>query len=541
MSMSSNLGRACLAISLLGAALLCGPASAQSFQEDEAHQLLASLRALRDVGELPSLTGFSPALPVANVVAPGGDHGHTQAFRDSNGCVAFFYPPSDDISGVAFKWSGAKCTGKLLDGPGELQVLRRVRLKSGAFNTAVNVYRGNFGKGMLTGEGDKGNYAFDASGKLVQDTYLFHGTFANSVLDGRGTKRWIGAPTDEPSAYSVKALFKEGTPDGPVLQGRLDPAPGVEADFTPLFYSPRGNPYVEQAHFNHDEMVQGSLFFHGDPTPWTMETYNWLGIIQAGALSSDHAGAKLHASCAKWDFTKDRVVCPEGTAGGGWRGQFFALDHKAFAIPVPYTASSTSVDGPLRVSDGELVVVGLEALDRPPIACSANLARCSGKLITSVLATPLYWHADATVREGTIYIDSGKLYERKNGVSYSTEYEYESDRLAASCSRMKSPLVCADGTVWFKNGGKVTGAWKFSGVDFEQVDEGGRLGYVAKRTVKMLPVGKVRFTYKEGSWAVVTMDDDGDLVNVDECDDPSDSARYACHMEGETMMFSKIR
>lgn len=79
---------------------------AASSDEDK-KEALAFIRSLPFEGEWPALTGFSSAQPVKGFEALPGDHGHTQAYRNAAGCVAFFYPPGEEnVSDVALKWRG---------------------------------------------------------------------------------------------------------------------------------------------------------------------------------------------------------------------------------------------------------------------------------------------------------------------------------------------------------------------------------------------------------------------------------------------------
>jgi hypothetical protein len=522
--------RLCFTVSLaVASALAASPAVAS--EESEAKEMLTWLRGLRYEGPRPAPTGFSPAQPTADFTAPPGGHEHTQAYKSAGGCVVFFLPTTADNFGVSIKTKDLKCDGKPVEGKGEVQILRKAKAGDAA-NTVVGILRGQFAKGMLTGDGEKGNFTYAPDGKPVEDTYILLGNFENSVLNGKGERRWTGAKTDQPSTVSLEGTFKDGVIRGGVHMGRLNPLPGVEGDYVPLYFSERGNSYIEQAHLNGGKLMTGHMFFYNDPARWKVEFATWNFFAVGSALTRAYRDADaLYAVCEKWEFLEGKATCPDGNIGGGYNGKFFGVNRSPFSLPLPFNPKAA----PFNVKAGQPVTIGIEMNGRPGVPCNEGLTRCAGKVIASVLGTSLYWYGDGEVRNGSVYLTSARLYERASGEAYSTDYKYETDRVMASCSAFKSPVACARGVVYYKNGAKAAGEWEFDGVAFEQVSERGYMGYEAKRAFKLVLNGDVRMDYPNGSWAEVAMRD-GEMRSVDDCG-VAEGTSVTCSIEGTTVNF----
>lgn len=517
----------------LAAAAIGFPAAAAGSEAEESKKMLEWLRSLRHDGDVPALTGFSPAKPIADFTAPPGGHDLSQAYKSAAGCVAFFAAPADHFSGVAFKVKGLPCNGKPLEGKGELQIYRK-HLNGAGFDQVISVLSGEFSKGMLTGEAAKANFTFNAAGKPVADTYVFSGRFENSVLNGKGQRRWTGPKDGEPSAIALEGNFKDGVPSGGVLQSRLHPLPGVEADFQPLHYSPKGNSYVEQSQLNGGKTVDGYLFLYQDPARWKVEVATWRDHVEAGALTRKRDDEEnFYAACKQWDFAAGKISCMDGNVGGGFKGTYYGVERGPFSIPLPFDTRSV----PFRVNNQQKVTIGLEMQNQPGVSCNPDMTRCSGMVVTALFGSSQYLRGDAEVRDGAVYFKSAKLYQRASGLAYSPEYNYSSDKVEASCSNFSSPLVCAKGVYHYSSGTTATGSWKFKNVGFETLSERGRIGYITKGEFGPVMNGNVRMDYANGSWADVVMVD-SEIESVEDCGVP-DGASVSCAAEGSTMTFTR--
>ncbi len=535
---------------------------AQDKEQKEQQEQLAFVRQLRFNGEWPALTGFSPAQPVKGVQAAPGDHGHTQAYRSAAGCMAFFFPLGEDGgSEVALKWSGPACNGKLVEGKGELQIWRRVGER-----TVVGVLQGSFTKGMLTGEGAKANFTFDKAGKPVPGMYIFNGTFANSVLHGDGVQRWTGAADARPSAWARQGKFQDGTIRGPVFLSQLRPYPGVEAQAQELWYSERGNTYIEQAQVNRGKLVDGTLFFEGDAIPWKAEVAVWRDDVPEAARLTRMDMARQHvmiASCMQWRFEAARLACGQGNVSAGGSGGSIGIGEGAFGIRLPVAARVA----PFQPGPSAPVKIGLSDADIAA-RCDAELTRCTGQGVLPVMGSLLYWHGDIEWRDGALRPTSASLYERP----YAQRSRYtvgndgsmtrsgsdaddakaqqidealrqkpydpgNRDKRIASCERFDSPVECSRGKLFFNDGGTFAGAWRYDGVTYGS-DGPTAPRYVVQDNQRTVRHGWGTATFPNGRWAEVHYDSDGDIDNVGKCDDPDSSDNFRCRLDGATVVFS---
>ncbi len=534
---------------------------AQDKELKEQLEQLAFVRQIRYTGEWPTLTGFSPAKPVNGFEAAPGDHGHTQAYRSAAGCVAFFFPPGDEGgTEVALKWKGHACNGKLVEGKGELQIWRRV-----GEQTVVGVLEGHFSKGVLAGEGEKSNFTFDKAGKPVPDVYSFEGTFANSVLHGQGAKRWSGAANARPSAWVQQGKFQDGTIRGGVMLYQLRPYPGVEAQVQPLWFSERGNTYIEQAQVNRGKLLEGTLFFEGDPVPWKSEVAVWRDGLPEAARLTRMDMARRHmmiASCLQWRFEGARLACDRGSASAGGEGGSIGTDEGAFGIRLPVPARVVTFQPEATTA----LTLGLDNA-QIPARCDAELARCTGRGVLPVRGSLLYWHGDIEWRDGALRPTSASLYERpwvqrsistvaNDGTVTRTGSDADDakaeqieealrktpydpgnrDRRVASCERFDSPLECSRGKLFGKDGGSFVGAWRYDGVTYSS-DGPAAPRYTVQGNQRMVRRGWGTTTFSNGRWAEAHYDSDGDIDDVGKCDDPDSSDNFRCKLDGATVMF----
>lgn len=535
---------------------------AQDKEQQEQQNQLAFVRQLRFNGEWPALTGFSQAQPVKGFDAAAGDHGHTQAYRSAAGCVAFFFPPGEDGgSEVALKWSGAGCNGKLVEGKGELQIRRRV-----GEQTVVGVLQGSFTKGVLTGEGVKANFTYDKAGKPVPGMYSFQGTFANSVLHGEGAQRWTGAADARPSAWARQGKFQDGTIRGGVILSQLRPYPGVEAQTQALWYSERGNTYIEQAQVNRGKLLDGTLFFEGDPIAWKAEVAVWRDDVPEAARLTRMDMARQHmmiASCMQWRFEAARLACSQGNVSAGGSGGSIGIDEGTFGIRLPVVARvATFQPGPSTP-----VKIGLHDADMAA-RCDAELTRCTGQGVLPVLGSRLYWHGEIEWRDGALRPTSASLYERpaaqrstyavgNDGTMTRSGTDQDDakaqqieealrkkpydpgnrDRRVASCERFDSPVECSRGKVFYGDGGNFAGAWRYDGVTYRS-DGPTAPRYAVQDNQRTVRHGWGTATFSNGRWAEVHYDSDGDIDDVGKCDAPDSSDNFRCRLDGATVVFS---
>ncbi|QRR35876.1 hypothetical protein JNX00_08455 [Hydrogenophaga sp. YM1] len=518
---------------LLGAALV-GAAHAAQAQNSGQKEVLTDPQARLDFvrglpysGERPTLAGFSPAQPIKGFAAPAGQHEQTQAYRSASGCVAFFFPPGPEVADVAFKWSGPACKGQPVEGRGELQVRRRM-----GENTAVAWLRGEFKRGMLTGEASKRYFYFDGKGQALPGVHVMAGSFANSVLHGKGTASWSGAPDARPAAWFREGVFKDGSLQGMGVLARLRPFPGVEADIHDLVFAEDGEIYIEQARMNGGRLLDGTLYFENDPVPWGLELASWREAApEAARLNRLDAeqGVALVSACVKWRFEAARLVCERGSVSSGTAAGSIGLNEGGFTVRLPVHADGV----PFRPLGEPKLSVGL-GRSEIPVRCDSDLRQCSGQGVLTVLGSALYWFGDIEWVDGALRPARAALYA--HGSKLEDSPDPERDRRLATCERFDDALRCQRGKVFYNGGGSYYGGWRYTGVSYRGE---GRTppAYVAQGEQDVLPFGWGQLTYRDGSWAEVHHDSDGDIDEVGKCDVPSESASYRCHLDGQTVMF----
>jgi hypothetical protein len=529
-----------------------GPAASASVSGDLA-QRLAWVRALRYDGPTPELTGFSPAQPVQGFSSPAGAHGHTQAYRSDSGCIAFFYPlAAHAVSDVAFKWNGPACTGQLLAGPGELQILRR---EGDAL--VVSVLQGTFAQGALHGNAAKADFRYALSGQPGHEVYRFEGEFVHSVLHGAGMVRWSGPADARPSAWSRQGHFRHGLIYGGVAQGRLHPYAGVEAEVQALRFADDGSIIVQQAQASGGEQQGGTLFFENDPNPWVSELETWHGGQPQSARYTRVDRVKeqlLSATCHAWRFEPERLVCAHGEIAAGTLAGTVGVTQTAYAIRLP----AWSHGAPFTLPSALKARVGLGDSEFDA-QCAPDMRRCTGHGAVPIATGRHYWHGDIEWRDGALIPVAAALYERphphnvhpgsQRAGSAQAHQQAEATspkppgapadraRLVARCARFTTPTDCADGEVLW-DAQRFKGSWQLAGVRFRSVaaDRRGAPRYQQDDPPTAVPQGWGELVLGEHHRAEVRFDG-GLLREVRRCTRVHDGQERPCRIEsGQLVM-----
>lgn len=510
----------------MGALVLAGiatsaPAAANT--DLEKHGLSRKqLLNLRDISHLPipDLKGFSPAKPVSGFSAPEGDHWHTQAYKSAQGCVAFFLPPERDQSSIGFKVKNLKCNGQPLEGKGELQIIRKDK-EGGRLTTVVGILRGQFSKGMLTGEGEKINLSFSSEGKLQGEIYIFGGEFKNSVLHGIGRRYWIELKAERPQAVYTHAKFEEGVPYDRVYMGALHPAPGVESVSHFLAMNKKGELFIDQAGYNQGRPVRGQMFLENDPHAWqTQLTTLQNGVIRAGSLRREAESAeigRLDAICENFDFKPGKITCPAGSVATAWRGTTFLIKESAYAILSPSKGPGFVAENP-----GEKIYAGSPsnfAGEYSKTQCNHDLSLCQGRIITPIERTNAYFYGATEIQDGFIKILSASLHEK---TSPDPEGNHPGkDRTLATCSKFDSATRCASGMIYRANGIALQGAWELKNIEHHQASASMAHVYFAEKTWSIEPKGFVEMELPDGRRARVEFEN-GVYKSVSSCSAPDE-------------------
>ena len=519
--------------------MLCGAASAF-----EGEMSLEKMRSMHYSGSVPELGNLSPATQIDRI-APKDSNFYTSAYRNSKGCVTFFYPMSKDMHDLAFSWRGSACNGKPVSGQGALQVQYKLDTTNNGTVTYVTIFEGSFSGGFPSGQGKKTNLLFDAQGKMKEDTREFIGQFEYGVLDGVGTRIWYGAASAQPNLKVVSGNFKKGeTTEGKSVISILHPYPGAEAISQQVLYSDKGDEkyYTYQQYMNKAE-VSGKIWFPGSDESWDTSIISLADEYRfKDATLMRLRGGQLQAmaTCEEWQPAVSGWRCE------GEKNEKYLMAHnqssrypEGVASKSPFILDIGSLNGtnPFRFfADGTAAetgfVVGLlnwrKEKDEPADStCNAAMTVCERKELnkTGSADTGFKWRLIRT----SMQWKNDKWFHQNGSTAYA-DANGNVDWVDSRCSQFSGSdsSKCISGEVFFRNGGKWTG------------------GYILMYSGAYPNLGGYgRLTFASGRWAEGTKGEKGEAgtasygdewISLSRCGD-EDGGRLGCELDGQTVVF----
>jgi hypothetical protein len=537
------------------------PAGAQIRPMDVIDQKASPLELARQMLQpvaSPPATFLAEADPIPAFSAPEGDHGYTQAYRSSAGCVVFFFPlGTEEISKVSLRWEGtpAACDGQPLNGEGELLVWTQE-----GRDTVIRVMRGSFRNGMLHGTGEKANFIYPSGSRTPQSYYLFKGTFENSVLHGEGVLQYVGPPDARPRAYAQQGLFRYGAPTrGTVLTERgthlirLQPHEGVEADaYFGMAVQRDGS--LDGTQFiptNLSRMTPplGFMYMEGDAKPWRVEMSSWKSNQFVAAKIS--RGSVL-IECREWEQDGAKLVCPNGELRDTTGPTPLRVKYRD---PI-YLNKPRSPDGSIYYPKSRKLLTHTRLPDRREhtyeLSCNDAMTDCKTQGPLSVEGTAAYWmgplslHTKVLLRAPTA---SSTLFLRRppgsggGKASYPHEAGESPDYAIAGCDRFSTatPTHCDHGRVYFPDGSTLEGEWRLLNVEASTPEKplphAYRLTSDAKQA-EIVPQGQGWITFASSRRAQLKFDAQGKAVAIAGCKDPSFGRTLNCRIQNGRVVFA---